>query len=137
MEKIFKSFEKTTVVILLVLMMLAVAVSTIELAIILYKELMKPPFLLLSIDEMIEVFSFFLMVLIGLELVESVKAYLEHEKFTAEIVILVALVAVSRKIIILNYEEMSPEKLLGISAIIISLGGGFYLLRKSIGNTKD
>lgn len=137
MEKIFKSFEKTTVVILLVLMMLAVAVSTIELAIILYQELMKPPFLLLNIDEMIEVFSFFLMVLIGLELVESVKAYLEHEKFTAEVVILVALVAVSRKIIILNYEEMSPEKLLGISAIIISLGGGFYLLRKSIGNTED
>lgn len=135
MDKIVHSFEKVTVVALLGLMMLAVAVSTVELAIILFQELMKPPMFFLNIEEMIEVFSFFLMVLIGLELVESVKAYLEHQRVTAQVVILVALVAVARKIIILDYAEMSSGKLLGISAIVLSLGGGYYLLRLSCNKT--
>ena len=47
MEKIIKIFEKWIVLTLLGLMMLAVLVSTIELAVILFQELMKPPMLLL------------------------------------------------------------------------------------------
>lgn len=128
MDKIFSGFQKVVVVALLGLMMFVVGVSTVELAIILVQELMKPPLFFLNIQEMTEVFSFFLMVLIGLELVESVKAYLENGRVTAEVVVLVALVAVARKIIILDYGKMAPGQLLGISAIVLSLGAGFYLL---------
>ncbi len=129
MEKIVRGFEKMTVMTLLLLMMVVVAVSTVELAVILFQELMKPPMFLLNIDEMSEVFSFFLMVLIGLELVESVKAYLDQNRLTAEVVILVALVAVGRKIIILDYSKTDPPKMMGIAAIILSLSASFYLLR--------
>lgn len=135
MERLFRVFEKVTVVVLLCLMMLAVALSTIELAIILFRELMKPPVFFLNIQEMMEVFSFFLMVLIGLELVESMKAYLDHDKVPAEVVVLVALVAVSRKVIILDYEKMAPEKLFGVAAIILALGIGFFLLRRIRGGS--
>ncbi|MEZ4484755.1 MAG: phosphate-starvation-inducible PsiE family protein [Syntrophotaleaceae bacterium] len=83
----------------------------------------------LNIEEMMEVFSFFLMVLIGLELVESLKAYLDHDKVPAEVVVLVALVAVARKVIILDYEKMVPEQLVGIAAILLALSCGFYSLK--------
>ena len=65
---------------LLTLMIVAVLVSTIELGVIVIQQLIKPPFLLLNIAEMLEVFGFFLMVLIGLELLESIKAYLDEDK---------------------------------------------------------
>jgi uncharacterized membrane protein (DUF373 family) len=132
MEKMFKNFEKVIVVVLIGLMMLAVLVSTVELAVILFQQLMKPPVLLLSITEMLEVFGFFLMVLIGLELLETIRAYLHEDRIHAEVVLLVALVAVSRKVIILNYKEMAPEMLYGMSALIVALGIGYFLVRRAL-----
>ena len=132
MKKILKKFEKIIVISLLLLMMLAVFFSAVELAIILCQQLIAPPFLLLNIDEMLEVFGFFLMVLIGLELLESIKAYLEEDRVHAEVVFLVAIVAVSRKVIIVNYNKITPEILFGMAAVIIALGIGYYLVRKAL-----
>jgi len=132
MDKVLKIFEKVIVLTLLGLMMLAVLVSTVELAVILYQELMKPPMLLLHIKEMLEVFGFFLMVLIGLELLETIKAYLEEDRVHAEVVFLVALVAVSRKVIIMDYEELPAEMLYGMSGMIVALGIGYFLVRRAL-----
>jgi uncharacterized membrane protein (DUF373 family) len=129
MERVIRRFERIIVVALLGMMMLAVLVSTVELAVILVQELIKPPRMLLNAAEMLEVFGFFLMVLIGLELLETIKAYLEEDRVHAEIVFLVALVAVSRKVIILDYMEMTPGLLYGMSALIVALGLGYYLVR--------
>ena len=132
MEKMFKIFEKVIVVVLIGLMMLAVLVSTVELAVILFQQLMKPPVFLLSITEMLEVFGFFLMVLIGLELLETIRAYLQEDRVHAEVVLLVALVAVSRKVIILKYNELTPEMLYGMSALILALAIGYFLVRRAL-----
>jgi uncharacterized membrane protein (DUF373 family) len=132
MEKILKVFEKVIIVSLLVLMMIAVFVATIELAIIIFEQIMKPPVLLLNIAEMLEIFGFFMMVLIGHELLESIKAYLIDDKVHAEVIFLVAIVAVSRKIIILDYKTTTPEMLYGMAAVIIALGLGFFLVRKAL-----
>jgi len=131
-RKIIKAFEKVIVLGLLGMMMLAVLISTIELAVILFQELMKPPVFLLNIDEMLEVFGFFLMVLIGLELLETIKAYLQEDRVHAEVVFLVAIVAVSRKIIILNYKEITADMLYGMAAVIVALGIGYFCVRRSL-----
>lgn len=132
MQKIIKAFEKVIVLGLLSMMMLAVFVSSVELAIVLFQELMKPPMFLLNIDEMLEVFGFFLMVLIGLELLESIKSYLVDDRVHAEVVFLVAIVAISRKVIILDYKEISPEMLYGMAATIVALGIGYFLVRRAL-----
>jgi uncharacterized membrane protein (DUF373 family) len=132
MEKTLKKFEKIIVVALLGLMMLAVFASTIELGIILWQQLMKPPVLLLNLEEMLEVFGFFLMVLIGLELLESIKAYLDKNRLHVEVVLLVAIVAAARKIIILDYKTITPDMLYALAAVIVALGIGFYLVRRSL-----
>ena len=132
MKKILRYFEKIIVVMLLGLMMVAVLVSTIELAFILLRELKKPPTYLLDIEEMLTVFGFFLMVLIGLELLETIKSYLEHDRVHAEVVFLVAIVAVSRKVVILNYKEITPDVLYGMAAIVIALSVGYFLVRRAL-----
>jgi uncharacterized membrane protein (DUF373 family) len=132
MNMVLKTFEKIIVLTLLGLMMVAVLVSTVELGVILYQELMKPPLFLLNIEEMLEVFGFFLMVLIGLELLESIKAYLEENRIHAEVVFLVAIVAMSRKVIILDYKDITPEMLYGIAAVIIALASGYFLVRRAL-----
>lgn len=132
MEKVLKKFEKVIVTSLLGLMMLAVFASTVELGIILWQQLVKPPVMLLNLEEMLEVFGFFLMVLIGLELLESIKAYLDKSRVHVEVVFLVAIVAAARKIIILDYKTMTSDMLFAIAAVIVALGGGFYLVRRTL-----
>lgn len=132
MTKILKTFEKVIVVALLGMMMLAVFVSTVELAVIFFQELIKPPFMLLNMEEMLVVFGFFLMVLIGLELLESIKAYLIEDRVHAEVVFLVAIVAVARKVIILDYKTITPEMLYGMAAVIVALGVGYFFVKRAL-----
>ena len=132
MERILRNFERMIVTALLVLMMLAVFASTIELGIILFQQLMKPPVLLLNLAEMLEVFGFFLMVLIGLELLESIKAYMDKDQLHVEVVFLVAIVAAARKIIIPDYTTMTSDMLFAIAAVIVALGIGFFLVRRTL-----
>ena len=132
MQRILKQFEKYIVVTVLVLLMLAVLVATVELGVILVQQLREPPFLLLDLKELLEVFGFFLMVLIGIELMETVRAYLEENKVHAEVVLLVAMVAVARKVIILEYEDIAADLLLGMSALVLSLACGYYLVKKAL-----
>jgi uncharacterized membrane protein (DUF373 family) len=83
-EKIVKKFEKCLIQFLLILMMLAVLATAIELVRVLYTQLLEPPYLALNIPEAIKVFGFFLMILIGLEILESIKIYIEKQKVHAE-----------------------------------------------------
>jgi uncharacterized membrane protein (DUF373 family) len=129
MIHVLAMFEKGIIIVLLVLMMLAVLASTFELGVVFLEQLLEPPRFLLNMEEMLEVFGFFLMVLISLELLETIKAYLEQDKVHVEIVFLVAMVAVARKMIILEYKDVTPSLLFGMSAIIISLAGSYYLVK--------
>ncbi|NLX14273.1 MAG: phosphate-starvation-inducible PsiE family protein [Phycisphaerales bacterium] len=132
MEKILKLFERSVVLTLLGLMMLVVLVATVELAVVFIEQLLKPPVLLLDLDNILHVFGFFMMVLIGLELLESIKAYLREDRAHAEVVFLVALVAIARKVIILDYNTITPEMLYGIATVIVALGVGYFLVRRAL-----
>ena len=134
---IFYKFEYFIVLTLLLMMMLALLASTVELAIILVTQLLAPPMLLLDIKEMLTVFGFLLMVLIGLELVETIKMYLDENVFHVEVVVLVAIIAVARKIIVIDYDSVSYEILLSIAALMIALSAGYFLLKRSTTPSKS
>ena len=132
MRGIVHKFEWFIVLALLLMMMLALLASTVELAVILVEQLLEPPMLLLDVKEMLTVFSFFLMVLIGLELVETIKMYLDENVFHVEVVILVAIIAVARKIIVIDYGSVSYEILLSIAALMIALCAGYFLVKRAV-----
>ena len=131
MSGIIHKFERFIVIALLLMMMIALLASTVGLAIILVEELLAPPMLLLDVKEMLTVFAFFLMVLIGLELVETTKMYLDDNVFHVEVVVLVAIIAVARKIIIIDYDSVSYEILLSIGALIIALSAAYFLVKRA------
>ena len=71
------------------------------------------------------------MVLIGLELVESIKMYIEEDVIHAEVVVMVAIIAVARKIIVVDYEKIPYEVGLSIAALMIALSVGYFLLKRA------
>ena len=128
--KYLEKFEKVIVSSLLVMMVLVVFLSTVELGWIIIKDIITPPVFLLDINELLDIFGMFLLVLIGVELLETVKMYLNEKKVHVEVVFTVAMIAIARKVIILDVKELSSLTLIGIGAIIIALSSGYYLIKR-------
>jgi len=127
-----KKFERLLILSLVFMMAVVLLLSTIELGWVIIKDIMSPPYMILEIDELLELFGIFMLVLIGVELLETiVKTYLNESTDHARIVIAVAIIAIARKVIILDVKDLSGTALLGIAAIILSLTVGYYLIRKT------
>ena len=73
-EKLVKKFERYIIIGLLAMMILVVFIGSLELAVMLVERMLSPfpKWILLNISEMLEIFGFFMMILIGLELVETI-----------------------------------------------------------------
>ena len=129
--KIFRSIEKYIATALLLLMAIVVASGAIELAYEITTSMFEPPGFFVGIGELLDIFGLFLMILIGLELMTSIQMYLEDHAIHAEMMFLVALTAVTRKIVIFDATKVDPLVIFGIGFLVLSLSAGFYLLKKN------
>ena len=128
---IFHKAEKFIAIVLLFLMGVVVASGTVEVAYEIVTSLIDPPGFFLGVSELFDVFGLFLMILIGLELMTSIHMYLDDHKIHAEMMFLVALTAVTRKIVIMDSSVMDPMLIFSIGFLVIALAAGYYLLRKN------
>ena len=131
MSWFLKGFERIIVLVLIGLMVVLVLAATIELGILVVGKLASPPFLRVSVGELLDMFGFFLLILIGLELLETIKAYLSEHVVHVEIVLEVALIAIARKVIILDVKKTESLSLFGIALLILALAGAYYLERRA------
>ncbi len=76
-------------------------------------------------------FGYFLLVLIGVELLETLKAYVRKDVIHVRVVLEVALIAMARKVIIEEPNTVSSLTLLGIAALILALAIAFYFERQA------
>jgi len=128
--KYLEKVERVIVLSLLVMMVSVVFLSTVELGWLIIKDIISPPVFLLDINELLDIFGMFLLVLIGIELLETVKMYLTQKTVHVEVVFTVAMIAIARKVIILDIKEVPSLTLIGIGAIIVALSAGYYLLAR-------
>lgn len=122
-----KKFEHFIVAALILMMVLVILLSVGELAWILVQDVMSPPVLILEIDELLELFGFFLLVLIGIELLETIKNYYTEGKIELTVIFTVALIALARKIIILEPDKYDPVTLVGLGILILALVSGYWV----------
>jgi len=134
---IIRKFEHAVILALIFMMIVVVLISTVELAYIIVQDIISPPLFWLEIDQLLEIFGFFLLILIGVELLETIKAYLAEKVVHSEIVLEVALIAITRKVIILDVKEYSGVSVIGIAALIISIAIAYYILKRTLKETRD
>jgi uncharacterized membrane protein (DUF373 family) len=78
-----------------------------------------------------ELFGLFLNVLIALEILENITAYLRKHVIQVELVIVTSLIAVARKIIILDLEKKSSSDLIALAVAVFSLSVGFAIVHQT------
>ena len=135
MIEIVNKFEKVIYAVLMIMLMAVLIAAVFDLAISLVFSLIDTSPWLLQPHEMISVLGGFLLVLIGVELLETIKAYFKENTIHVEIVVLLAIIAIARKVILLDPAEMSGSEfgiqLMGFGVIMVGLGAGFYLIKKA------
>jgi len=130
---ILKSVEKFLVGSLVVMMTVVLVFATLDMGWILIRDIFfHEPRFLLSVEDLLDLFGLFMLVLIGIELLETIiKTYMKQKAIHVEVVLSVAIIAVARKVIITDIKDLPAASLAGIAALAAALCGGYYLLRRA------
>jgi uncharacterized membrane protein (DUF373 family) len=127
---IMTKVQKATVLALAAMLVVVMVLSTIHLGVLIFEQIMKPPRFLIPVQGLLEIFGYFLLVLIGVELIETLKAYVRKDAIHVRVVLEVALIAMARKVIIEEPNEVPSLTLFGIAALILALGIASYFERQ-------
>ena len=114
-----------------VLMTLVIVWSIADIAWVLYQRLMAAPLGLLGVDDILILFGTFMITLIAIEIFLNIILYLRHDVVHVKLVLATALMAVARKVIVLDYKTMSPDYVLATAAVVLALSIGYCLVAHS------
>jgi uncharacterized membrane protein (DUF373 family) len=131
METYIAKFEKLVYLVLIILLGIVIVFSIAELIGLIYSGLFVESVYRLDNHELVNLFGFFLLVIIGIELIETLKTYLQENTIHFEVVILVALIAIARKVILLEPDNLDGFVLVGIGVIILALGATYFFIKKA------
>ncbi|OXY80817.1 phosphate-starvation-inducible PsiE family protein [Oceanimonas doudoroffii] len=114
---------------LAVLMVLVIFWSILDVVYVLYQRLLTPPFLLLNLEDILQTFGAFMAVLIAIEIFINIRLYLGTSVIPVQLVLATALMAVARKVIVLDLDLVSAEQIIGLALVTIALGVSYWLVK--------
>jgi uncharacterized membrane protein (DUF373 family) len=114
--------------VLSILMIVIILVAVCDLMIFLIQVLFTEPIGFLT-QTLFKIFGLFLNILISMEILENITAYMKKHTVQLELVIVTSLVAVARKIIIFDLEKYSEFALLGLAVAIFALSISYWIVR--------
>jgi len=121
---------RVAVKVLAVLMVAVIVWGIGDVIYVLYQRLVEPPFLLLSISDILATFGAFLAVLIAIEIFINITLYLKTDVIPVRLVVATALMAISRKVIIFDFEKITPPFVVGTAAVVLALGITYWLITR-------
>ncbi|QCF24826.1 phosphate-starvation-inducible PsiE family protein [Hydrocarboniclastica marina] len=114
---------------LALLMVFVIIMGVVDVGWILYERLVSPPVYILTISDMLATFGAFMAVLIAIEIFINITVYLRDNVIHVKIVIATALMAIARKVIVLDLEKVSPAYLWGIASIMLAVSLAYLMMQ--------
>ena len=134
--EVIHKLENIVSKVLSVALVTVIIVAIVALIIFLSKDLLAEPTGFFN-KTLIELFGFFLNILIALELLENITAYLKKHVVQVELVIVTSLIAVARKIIIFDFSKATSTDLIGLALAIFALSISYWLIRRLNAKTEE
>ena len=107
-----------------------IIVATVDLILILSNQLFSSPVGFFN-SSLQDIFGSLLSILIALEILENITAYLRKHVVQVELVVATSLTAVARKIIILDLSKIDGLELIGLGLAILALSASYWLIRQA------
>jgi uncharacterized membrane protein (DUF373 family) len=122
-----QKFERWITVIVIAMLAIVVALATVELGVSLARDIITPPIFFPGIDRLLDIFGRVLLVVIGIELLETLRSFARRGVVRAEVVLTVALIAVARKVIVLEPAHATAVTLFGVAALILAVAVAYRM----------
>lgn len=116
--------------ILAVLMTLVIMWSVADVGWVLYERVMIAPVGLLNVNDILASFGAFMATLIAIEIFLNIVLYLRDDVLHVKLVLATALMAIARKVIVLDYKTLEPEYIWATAAVVFALSIGYWLVAR-------
>lgn len=133
MLKFLKRFERIIVFALISMMSLVIVLSVLELGWTITKDIVdnfEGPLNFMVLDNLLALFGLFLLIVIGVELLETMKIYLREDTVHIEVILLVAIIAIARKAVVLDLEKVDALTIMSLGVLVIALATGYFIIKK-------
>lgn len=114
--------------VLAVIMTAVILWGVVDVGWVLYRKLMTPPLFMLTISDILATFGAFMAVLIAIEIFVNICIYLREDVIHVQIVMATALMAIARKIIILDFTQISSEYVWAMAGVVFSMSIGYFVV---------
>ena len=121
---------RLSVRVLAAMMTLVILWGVADVVYVMWLRLLGEPRWLLTVNDLFQLFGAFLVVLIAIEIFINIRLYLGAETFPVQLVTATALMAIARKVIVLDMETTDALTILAIAAVVLALGLTHWLLSK-------
>jgi uncharacterized membrane protein (DUF373 family) len=116
--------------VLAVLMVMVIIWGVFDVIYVLYSKFIAPPLFLFEVQDIFVIFGAFMVVLIAVEIFINIRLYLGTNILPIRLVVATALMAIARKVIILDISLITAAEMIGIAAIVLALGITHWLVGK-------
>jgi uncharacterized membrane protein (DUF373 family) len=113
---------------LAILMTAVIVFGVFDVVYVLYQRLLAPPVGLLEISDILATFGAFMAVLIAIEIFVNITVYLREDVVHVKIVMATALMAIARKVIILDFQETTAVEAASIAGLVLAMSIGYWLV---------
>lgn len=121
--------------VLAALMVIVILWGIADVIYVIAEKLWEPPRMLMTVGDIFQLFGAFLVVLIAIEIFVNIRMYLGSDVLPVKLVIATALMAIARKVIVLDFEQTDANYLLAIAAVVAAMGVTHWLLSRE--NIRD
>ncbi len=127
-------FERVILISVQLILVFVIAVAAIELWVLLLTRLrasLSEVDSVFGLQEAVQrVFAGVLLVVLGLELLETLRTYASEHHVRLETILTVAVIAMGRHIIQIDVDHHDGAWLIGVGALFLSLTGGYFLVKR-------
>lgn len=113
---------------LAIMMTLVILLGVVDVAWVIYQKLRTSPYFLMNINDILATFGAFMAVLIAIEIFINITIYLRDDIIHVKIVMATALMAIARKVIILDFTIITPDYVYATAALVLAMSIGYWLV---------
>ena len=114
--------------VLAILMTVVILLGVADVCLVLYQKLISEPFMMLTINDILATFGAFMAVLIAIEIFVNIIIYLRDDVIHVKIVLATALMAIARKVIIFDYDKISPDYVWATAGVTLAMAIAYWLV---------
>ncbi|HOQ31607.1 MAG TPA: phosphate-starvation-inducible PsiE family protein [Candidatus Hydrogenedens sp.] len=121
---------------LTIIMVFVIAYSALDIVSVVLSKIWNVPKFFLTVDDLVDIFGAFLGVLIAIEIYENIIIYLREDVIHVRVVVATALIAVSRKVIIMDFNKVEAFNVLALGALVIAVAVAYWFVRSEKKSSK-